>query len=248
MMKIFLDVGAHRGQTARAVIAPRFAFDQIFCFEPATECKPDIEAVADPRIKLVPVGLGKEAKKARLFGSGAIGASIFSDKLAKGSSTVREIQLIKAGGWINENIKSGDVVFMKLNCEGSECDIIDDLVATGAIAKLYSIMIDFDVRKIPSLKYREKETRKKLRENGIINVCFCEDVMLGETHEARIHHWLDKTGAFETLPLSALREKYEKIFRGLSGKRARFRDLRKSYFFKVMKKKSRVIKAALLPS
>ena len=34
---------------------------------------------------------------------------------------------------VHQSIKEGDVVFVKLNCEGAECDIIDDLINSNEI-------------------------------------------------------------------------------------------------------------------
>jgi FkbM family methyltransferase len=224
-VKIFLDVGANNGGTARAVITPRYKFDKIVCFEPVIECIPNIESIGDSRIIPEPFGLWSETKKTILFGVGS-GASVFGDKTTGNLTERREIQLIKTSDWISKNVKSNDVVFMKLNCEGSECEIIDDLIDSGEISKIYSIMIDFDVRKIPSKMHREFETRKKLRENKIGNVCFCNDVMIGESHDARIHNWLDKVGAFEELSFFDMKKKYAKTLPVLSIKRRRFGRVR----------------------
>lgn len=232
-MKLFLDVGAHKGQTARAVTASRYAFDQIICFEPATECIPYIESIGDKRITINPFGLWKETRKTRLFGAGDIGASIFKDKAIAVSTKTAEIQLVKASDWMSKNVKADDIVFMKLNCEGSECDILDDLIDSGEIYKIYNIMVDFDVRKIPSMRKREWKTRQKLRKHKIENVCFCENVMIGESHEDRIHNWLDQVGASETLSLSSLREKYGITLHELSRIHRRFgrvRDFCENHF------------------
>ena len=37
-MKIFLDVGAHIGETVKIVLDPKYGFDAIYCFEPSEEC------------------------------------------------------------------------------------------------------------------------------------------------------------------------------------------------------------------
>jgi hypothetical protein len=45
------------------------------------------------------------------------------------------------------NVKEDDVIFMKMNCEGAECDIIEYLISTGAINRIRHLLVDFDVRK-----------------------------------------------------------------------------------------------------
>lgn len=221
-MKIFLDVGAYHGLSAKAATDQRFSFDRIICFEPSSECIPYIEAINDKRIHILPFGMWNETTTKILYGSGHYGASIFRDKPITGTGlgiNASHIKLIKASKWVNENIRQDDIVFMKLNCEGCECDIVDDLIINNQISKLYNIMIDFDAGKIPSIQHREIETRKLLRARRIYNVCFSEDVMIGDSHEARIHHWLDLVGAAESLPLNMLRKRYGKKLRDLSTKR-----------------------------
>jgi hypothetical protein len=102
---------------------------------------------------------------------------------------------MRASEWFRENIHDGDTMFLKLNCEDSECDIIEDLLASGDLARIFASMIDFDVRKIPSQRHREAETREKLAQTGLKNYYYCEDVMIGSTHIARIQNWLHEVGA-----------------------------------------------------
>ena len=45
--RVFLDVGGHVGETLAEVVKPRWAFDRIWTFEPATACLPALEAFAD---------------------------------------------------------------------------------------------------------------------------------------------------------------------------------------------------------
>jgi hypothetical protein len=43
---------------------------------------------------------------------------------------------------------------MKLNCGGSECDILENLLDSGEYSKITQVMIDFDAREIPSQRDR----------------------------------------------------------------------------------------------
>ncbi|MEL6457012.1 MAG: FkbM family methyltransferase [Cyanobacteria bacterium J06621_15] len=194
-MKIFLDVGAHIGQTIDAVVAPKYEFDKIFCFEPCEESILQLKQkqILDSRIEIQQFGLYKENVKTTIFGKGDIGASIFKDHSSLENSSVpcETIQLIKVSDWFRDNLSEDDEVYMKLNCEGCECDIINDLLDTGEYSKLTSVMIDFDVRKIPSKSKQEKFTRQRLADEGYKNYCYCEDVMVGGSHISRVRNWLD---------------------------------------------------------
>ena len=219
-MKVLLDVGANIGQSARAALDPRYGFDRVYCFEPAPTCWPEIDAIADPRIELCKFGLGSETCRKTLYRAGYLGASVYEDAASLGASDQdsTSIELIRASDWFAGNVSERDTVFVKLNCEGSECDIVDDLIRSGELRKAYNVMIDFDVRFIPSLRAREVQVRDKLRREGYTNIAFSEDVMRGETHADRLSHWLDLVGAREDLPVEALRRKYAPTLKRLSAR------------------------------
>jgi FkbM family methyltransferase len=221
-MKIFLDVGANTGQTARAALDPRYGFDRIVCFEPAPECWAEIEAIADSRVQLCRFGLWKQTCRRELHDPGTQAASIFADfENADRTFEATTVDLVSATDWLAPNAAPGDIVFMKLNCEGSECDIVDDLLDGGGLGMVYNLMIAFDVRKSPSQRGREVQVRRRLRRAGYTNVAFSEDVMRGTTHADRIHHWLTLVGAHEPLPLDELRDKYAPVLADLSHRTGR---------------------------
>jgi FkbM family methyltransferase len=220
-MKIFVDIGANSGQSAQAALDPRFGFDRIVCFEPAPVCWAAIEAIEDPRVELHRFGLWNRTCRRDLYDPGALHATIFEGPRGRPASATT-IDLVRASDWFRDNLPAGHVVFVKLNCEGSECDIVEDLSDGGHMQGLYNVMIDFDVRKNPALRARELTVRRALRRAGLRNVAFSEDVMRGPTHEARIGHWLDLVGAPERLPLDELRRKYEPVLVRLSSRSGRF--------------------------
>lgn len=101
---------------------------------------------------------------------------------------------VNASDWFKKNLDSSDAVFMKINVEGAECDILENLLNSNEIIKLKSILIMFDVKKIPSQKHREFEIQEKLNKRGI-NYLTSEEVASGVTHVARIQYWLNKAEA-----------------------------------------------------
>jgi FkbM family methyltransferase len=211
MNKIFIDVGAHVGQTASVVADQKYGFSSIYCFEPVSECVERIQEIPDSRIVCVPFGMSNRNGTATIFSPGTVGATIFAGKSDVRNELTEEIGLIHASEWVNENIGENDIAFMKLNCEGAECDVLDDLIETQKISRLYSVMVDFDVRKIPAMRFREKEIRKRIRNLGLHNVCYSDDVMFGPSHRARLEHWLGLFGAEENLDLASLRNRYQHV-------------------------------------
>jgi FkbM family methyltransferase len=188
-MRIFLDVGAHRGETLAAVLSPEFGFDRIVCFEPVPYLWQFLETFEDSRLKFQHFGLWNKNASVPVFEPGNKGAGIWK----KDASRFDETEICKfrrASDWFRENISANDTVFLKLNVEGAECDILDDLLDSGEFAKVSFAMVDFDVRKIAALKHRESETRARLEQFGFPRVAFSKDVMRGATHAERIANWL----------------------------------------------------------
>jgi FkbM family methyltransferase len=215
MRRIFLDVGANTGQTLAAVIDPEFHFDRIICFEPVQSCWKKLLRIADAQhnsecerithpnslhpcackktVEIVPFGLWNQNCERPIYGPGNAGASLWKKNDHRKWKPTAICKFRRATDWFQENIEAGDIVFLKLNCEGAECDILDDLLDSGEFAKVSFAMIDFDVRKIASQKHREAEIRARLESEGLRfpRVAFSKDVMIGATHAARIRNWLN---------------------------------------------------------
>lgn len=188
-MKVFLDVGANTGQSLMAALEPEFAFDRIVCFEPASACWPRLKALADKRVKIEKFGLWDKDAEQPIFQPGSKGAGMW--KKDKGTSDETETcRFVRASDWLRDNVRAKDETFLKLNCEGAECDILDDLLDSGEFEKVSFVMVDFDVRKIAAMKHREEELRARLARFGFPRVAYCKDVMKGETHQDRIKNWL----------------------------------------------------------
>jgi FkbM family methyltransferase len=202
-------VGANTGQTLAAVLDRRFRFDEIVCFEPSLICWEKLEQVeakvkaesgAEPKPQPQPIirierfGLWNKTCQQAIFEPGRKGASLWKKEKATRDNT-EMCEFVRATDWFKENIKDGDTVFLKLNCEGAECDILDDLLESGEFSKVAYAMIDFDVRKIATQKHREAELRHKLANLIFPRVAFAKAVMIGATHEARIKNWLHVIGA-----------------------------------------------------
>lgn len=173
-------------------------FDRIVCFEPARACWPKLEELAGSaplangavrRVSLERFGLWNRTGEMPIFQPGTQGGGMW--KKDRGLIDQTEVcKFRRASDWTRENLRSEDSVYLKLNCEGAECDILDDLLDSGEFEKIAFVMVDFDVRKIASLKHREADLRARLAAFPAPRVTFSKDVMRGETHVARIRNWL----------------------------------------------------------
>ncbi len=217
-MKVFLDVGAHTGESLNAVRDPKYRFEGIYCFEPASSCWGALEAVHDPRVTVCRFGLWKETCERPLYDTGSIGASLFADKFP-GSRPEEQARFVRATDWFREHLSGDHEIFLKLNCEGAEADIVDDLLDSGELARVRSVMIDPDVRKIPSQAHRARELRERLRASGPHNYAMEDEVMIGASHRARIQHWLATAGAEEPSRAARIRQSWFVVSEALHGRR-----------------------------
>ena len=191
-MRIFLDVGAHHGETLQEVLKKKYNFDVIYAFEPSKKCLSKLKKYKSKKLIINNFGLGKKFENKELYSPGGLGANVYVNS---NNQNTERILIKQASKWFKNNIKNNDIVFVKLNCEGGECDIINDLLINKQFYKIYNIMITFDVRDIPGKEYEELIIRKKLKNYKLNNFCFSDDVMIGNTHKKRIEYWLNKLGA-----------------------------------------------------
>lgn len=203
-MKIFIDVGMNQGQTISAILEPtygferpycKYGFDRVYGFEPVPELYALVTGrFRDSRFTFYPAGLWKETCVRTIYSPGTQSASIFPDKINVDPSHTLQCNFLRASDWFRDHIADYDEVYMKLNCEGSEVDIIEDLLDAHQYFKLTSVAVAFDVRKVPSQTYREALIKHRLQENGLSNLVEWE-ALPGQSRRERIEHWLTMSGA-----------------------------------------------------
>lgn len=192
---VFLDVGGSTGQTLEEVVKPRYKFRTIYSFEPMpTEF--DIlvrDYNSNQRVVLCDYGLNDVTAEMDMYGDNSfLGASNIPNHFSEDQSIVTRCSFIEASSFFRRHLTFNDVVVMKLNCEGGEVAILNNLIDSGEIWKLTNVMIDFDIRRaFDGLEYLEIATLQRLSEIGFTRYSLCEQVMTGDTHQERIANWLD---------------------------------------------------------
>jgi FkbM family methyltransferase len=226
-MRIFLDVGAHVGETLIEVAKDRYRFDRIVAFEPSAACLPALQVMADKdtRIEICRAGLSNRTATAQLFHAGSLAGSVIGEIGGDNDhgNSVETVSLIEASSWLRDNTAPTDFIVMKTNCEGSEVDIVDNLLKMGMLERLYVLLITFDIRVYPGGLATEKAMRRRLAKVQKPNFCLSDDVMIGLTHEDRIHHWLHLYGVDSLLGDPAeLRRNHTGQFERYARKSGRF--------------------------
>lgn len=173
-MRVFLDVGTNTGQTIDVVMNPQFKLDQIVGFEPSPICLKMItrKYAKNQRVHIIPFGLSSKQGEMDLFNEGSQGGTVVTDyrTTCNPEHRVTSCHFERASDWFEEFVKVEDTVFLKMNCEGSECDIVNDLLDSGEWGKVDHAFIDFDVRKSQSRAHQEKELLARLQREGCDNL------------------------------------------------------------------------------
>jgi FkbM family methyltransferase len=190
-VKVFLDVGAHIGETLSVVRGAEWAFDRIVCFEPAPGCWPALTMRPDPRVELCRFGLWHRNDRVLLYNPGHVGASMSADKDVVADATTCDFR--DAAAWFQDNIDADDHVYAKINAEGAEADIVDRLARTGQLSKIDHLLIHFDIRKVPSLCVREPQMRRQLQDSGV-EYQTADDIGFGGVRRGT-RNWLKWTAA-----------------------------------------------------
>jgi len=176
MSRIFLDVGAHHGQTIELLLQSRFRIDHIVGFDPSPICHDilDKKFADNPKVTIVKTGLWSKDCEMDLHNEGSQGGTVHEDYQTTCNPEIRvtKCQFVRASDWFRDNVSADDEVFLKLNCEGSECEVISDLLDSGEYDKVKATLVDFDVRKSPSNKHKEDELLERTRKLDINNIHF----------------------------------------------------------------------------
>jgi len=204
--KIFLDVGGHVGQTLNEVISGKYDFDEIYCFEPmpreyATLLERFKNHIAKGKLKVVNYGLLDKTETRKIYGTNNdMGASIYQEKYDLDNRSIETLcSFVEATIFFKEHILEDDLVTVKLNCEGSEILILENLLNSKEIFKIGNVMIDFDIRKVTGRQHEADLLLKQFRDNNFVNYCLEQDVMKGSTHENRIGNWISTVPYYDQL-------------------------------------------------
>jgi FkbM family methyltransferase len=189
---VFLDVGAHQGQSAEVALGNLFRFDRVISYEPDPACAQVIRTkfpsqVDAGRLVVVEGALGGRAETRVLHGSNDGGGASMLDAAA-GSVSVA-CRVYDVAETLEELSREPVAIFMKLNCEGAEVEILDRICDTPAAAFVKGIMADFDIVKYPGGYFEKQRVLAKCKAAGL-PVLLSEEVMVGRSHAERLRNWL----------------------------------------------------------
>lgn len=169
--KVFLDIGGHHGQSSLIALHPKFGFDKVFSFEPSNTAFKNLFKIKNSRFTPINLALSNKHGFAKLYNSGSIGATMIegknSDSDIEFDSPLKDYEVIKEepiSNWISANLDELDLIYMKINCEGCEVYIIEDLIKSGFISRVSAMYVDFDIRKFPRLMHLRFQSEQGLND------------------------------------------------------------------------------------
>jgi FkbM family methyltransferase len=144
--KIYIDCGVYKGEEIK--IAEKY-FDYIYGFEPFyTELKDNYNFKYEDKITIYENGLSNKNGECKIYKTDTlIGSSLYLDKFNV-SNDFKNIKIMKLSDFIKQNLNKEDIIFIKINIEGSEIDVLEDLYNNNMFDYIHSIHVDYDYTKI----------------------------------------------------------------------------------------------------
>lgn len=157
MRKIFIDCGAHKGESVAAFRKKQDSNQfEIYMFEPNPFLFEEISdnISLNNCIKIEAAVSNREGKE-KLWGcikvKDSVGASLErskadTDKISQEDYV--EVRTIRLSDFIKETFSKEDKIILKMDIEGSEYDVLEDLIATETIDYIDRIYCEFHGHKM----------------------------------------------------------------------------------------------------
>lgn len=164
---IFIEIGAHHGQSLEVALNPKYGFDRFILFEPSESALKKLEFFKDSRVEIFKFGLGENDTVTKLYNSGAVSATLFQEKFKNQKKIpVELIQMRQSAKTLSPYLRDTKV-FIRINCEGSEVKILKNLLEYKLLNRRHSILVDFDMLRMepayPIKKLIEELNQSKVK-------------------------------------------------------------------------------------
>lgn len=173
---------------------PQWRFDLIWAFEPTATCIPTLDAMCDERVEIVRAGLWSSDARMAIHDPGTLHASV--DPASSHHGRTEVCHFLDAGQWFRDHIMLGDRVWMKVNIEGAEIDVLGRLIESGQVQKVDFLVVHFDAEK-HGRHDEAAQIRERLNSAGV-NWREAHEVMFGRTDSAKVRTWLAWTDGQRT--------------------------------------------------
>lgn len=184
MQNLLIDIGAHFGEALEEALRPIYKIDRVYAIEPSSVGIKKLLRFKDKRLKIHPIAVSNYSGEANLFSAGSVGGGLFSDKQRHWRNT-EIVKILKFSEWADESLSRNENIYIKINVEGSEIFILQEIVKIYKRFNIKSILLSIDIEKVPSLSRYKDELYKLI-------VDFPVQITIREDKEVKLalHKWL----------------------------------------------------------
>ena len=172
-MKVFIDLGSYTGDTILKAMRVYPDFDRYIGFEPVPELYQKSKDMfeKDSRVVLHQLAISPNPKKSiKFFTSYRKEGVITSGSTMIKSKTTGQInadrffyaESIDIAEYIKDNLSKEDHIVLKVDVEGMEYEVFDNLIETGIISYVNKIYCDWHYKKMGSNREKYKRRHKKI--------------------------------------------------------------------------------------
>lgn len=167
---VFIDGGAHRGESIRSFKRTRMYRDHRWHII-AFECNPDLAArlPAAHDIAILNQAMWTNIGSLEFFLTDETTCSSVFKEASMGKLEKRRVDVpsIDFASWLRDNTRQEEFVILKLDVEGAEYPILDHLLAQDAARHIDILFIEFHNAWVGVPKERDEALLRQLRGRGI---------------------------------------------------------------------------------
>jgi len=172
MRKIFLDCGGNLGRAVRGFTKayPDSAEYEIFSFEPQTRLVKFYDGIIHPYLHVVNKAVWTHDGFVEFhYTKNVKGSTCFADYAAdEGIVKSTKVPCIGLSAWITNSFDVDDYIVVKMNIEGAEYPILEQIVDDGTSTYINELYVSPHVSKVDSIsKQRATTLLTKLKAHGI---------------------------------------------------------------------------------
>jgi FkbM family methyltransferase len=164
---LVIDVGGLTGDWAARMYCRYSCKIDIYEPHPALRQQAIMNFCDNRKVSVFSFGLGKVTGTMNLYGD-SVGASLIRNSLEP-----TPVEIVKASDWFNKAYSEATIDLLKLNVEGAEYDILDDLIAGYDMRRIKNLQIQFH-QNVPGYEERRDTIRDGLAREGFV-MTWCYD-------------------------------------------------------------------------
>jgi len=194
MKKIFIDGGANIGQSTRSFLKqwPESETFEIYMFEPKPTRRLKKTNEAFKNVELLPAAVWIYDGEIDFFekATGSQGNTLIHEK------TIREptrkykkftVKAISLSNWIKTNFSREDYIILKLDVEGAEYEIIEDLYQTGVLEYIDMFFCEIHGLKCGKDFKSSKRLVEMCEEKGLTLYCWGAETFKYKSFKSRYY-------------------------------------------------------------